>query len=158
VTSLHASRRTSPGRRASLTAARLAIAGLAMAVLGPLGCGGSAPAAEPAQPAAPPVIDHRTAIERRRDAACDQLGPKLTACAVEDARANLAAGKIDQAQLDRDTAPAIQRKNTEEFTTACRGTAYSSRQIRVLEVCFHNEPTCPPLLDCLGHLSDPPAH
>jgi hypothetical protein len=110
----------------------------------------------PAQPAAP--ADPRTPIERRRDAACDQLGPKLTACAVEDAKASLAAGKIDRQQFDRDTAAPIQRKNTEEFDKACKGTAYSSRQIRVLEVCFGQETRCGPLLDCLGHLSDAPTH
>jgi hypothetical protein len=129
---------------------------LAVVAIAALGCGGAAPAAEPTTPTAPPAADTRTAIERRRDAACDQLGPKLTSCAVEDARANLAAGKIDQAQLERDTAPAIQRRNTEEFATACKGTTYSSRQLRVLEVCFRDEPACAPLLDCLGHLSDAP--
>lgn len=137
------------GWRASLGAA---LGGLAVVVA--LGCGGApAPASTPpaAEPAAP---DPRTPIERRRDAACDQLGPKITACAVEDARASFAAGKIDRAQLDRDTAPAIQKKNTEEFGKACKATAYSSRQVRVLEVCFQQEAQCAPLLDCLGHLSD----
>lgn len=99
----------------------------------------------------------RNKIDRRRDAACEQLGPKLTACAVEDARADLAAGKIDKAQLDRDTAPEILRKNTEKFLEACKGASYSSRQVRVLEVCFREEARCAPLLDCLGHLSDQPA-
>jgi hypothetical protein len=102
----------------------------------------------------PAAADPRTPIERRRDAACEQLGPKLTACAVEDARASLASGKIDRPQFERDTAPAIQRKNTEEFDKACKNEPYSSRQVRVLEVCFHAESRCGPLLDCLGHLSD----
>jgi hypothetical protein len=144
--------------RASASAAPRAGSGCAAAWLAVvvLGCA-APPAAEPARPQpAPAPADTRTAIERRRDAACDQLGPKLTTCAVEDARANLAAGKIDQAQLDRDTAPAIQRKNTDEFERACKATAYSSRQVRVLEVCFHEEPACASLLDCLGHLSDAP--
>ena len=127
-----------------------------MLLLVALGCGG-AHHAEPASASAP-VPDTRSPIERRRDAACDQLGPKLTSCAVEDARANLAAGKIDQAQLERDTAPAVQRKNTEDFAVACKSTVYSSRQVRVLEVCFRDEPACAPLLDCLGHLKDPPKH
>lgn len=120
-----------------------------------IACGGSpAPATPAPAPAAP---DPRSPIERRRDAACDQLGPKLTACAVEDARASFAAGKIDQAQLARDTAPEVQRKNTEEFDQACKRTPYSSRQVRVLEVCFKEEPQCAPLLDCLGHLNDKPS-
>lgn len=107
------------------------------------------------QPA--PVADPRTPIEKRRDAACDRLGPKLTTCAVEDAKANLAAGKIDQAQFDGDTAPGIQQKNTEKFETVCKRTAYSSRQVRVLEVCFREETQCAPLLDCLGYLRLPGA-
>ena len=104
------------------------------------------------------AADPRSPIEKRRDAACEQLGPKLTACAVEDARADFAAGKIDKAQLDRDIAPEIQRKNTDEFVTQCKGVSYSSRQVRVLEVCFRTEPRCAPLLDCLGHLNDPGAN
>ena len=100
------------------------------------------------------VTDPRRPIEKRRDAACEQLGPRLTACAVEDARTHFAAGKIDKAQLDRDIAPEIQRKNTDEFVKSCKGASYSSRQVRVLEVCFHEEPRCAPLLDCLGHLND----
>jgi hypothetical protein len=102
----------------------------------------------------PPPPDSRTPIERRRDAACDQLGPKLTACAVEDTRTRLAAGKIDQRTFDRDTAPAVQHKLTEEFEAKCKRPAYSSRQIRVLEVCFHEETECNALLDCLKHLDD----
>ena len=127
------------------------------------GCGGSqhtadgAAARESAPAPAPAPADTRTPIEQRRDAACDQLGPKLTACAVEDTRADFAAGKIDQHQFDLDTAPAVQRRHTEEFLKACKGATYSSRQVRVLEVCFHEETRCGPLLDCLGHLSDRPA-
>jgi hypothetical protein len=103
---------------------------------------------------APAVVDTRSPIEKRRDAACEQLGPKITACAVEDAKADLAAGKVGQEQFARDTAPDVQRKNTEEFQKSCKSTAYSSRQVRVLEVCFREETQCGPLLDCLGHLSD----
>jgi hypothetical protein len=126
-------------------------------------CGGSQRKPDGDPPPAPSAAAARngeatpTALDRRRNAACDQLGPKITSCAVEDARADLAAGKIDKAQLDRDTAPEIQRKNTEKFLEACKGASYSSRQVRVLEVCFREESRCAPLLDCLGHLSDQPA-
>lgn len=132
---------------------------LPAALLAVAGCGGTVqPGVGPAVPEpAPAATDPRTLIEQRRDAACDQLGPKITACAVEDARANLAAGKIDQRQFDLDTAPAVRRRHTEEFLKACKGAAYSSRQVRVLEVCLHEEPRCAPLLGCLGHLSDRPA-
>ena len=137
--------------------ASIAASVIAALVLGACGGGQRATGGEPGEPAAAqPAAPSRTAIERRRDAACEQLGPKLTACAVADARADVAAGKIDQRQFEQDTAPAIQRKNTEEFETACKGTAYSSRQVRVLEVCFQQETQCGPLLDCLGHVNDRP--
>lgn len=114
--------------------------------------GGGSASHEP--PAPLTNVNTETPIDQRRDAACDHLGPKLTACAVEDARANLAAGKIEKQQFERDTAPVIQRKLTEKFLKTCKGAAYSSRQVRVLEVCFREETECAPLLDCLGHLSD----
>ena len=150
----------------SSRASALALACAAYAVwagcLAGAACGGSQRKADadpdPALPAAsgPPASTPSTPIEQRRDSACEQLGPKLTACAVEDARADLAAGKITKAQLDRDIAPEVQRKNTEKFLEACKGASYSSRQVRVLEVCFRAETRCGPLLDCLGHLSDKP--
>jgi len=123
-----------------------------------LACGGPPrkPGPDGVRASDPPAAgtDSRTPIEQRRDVACEQLGPKLTACAVEDARADLAAGKIQQSQFDADTAPAVQHKNTDEFLKACKTTRYSSRQVRVLEVCFRDEPRCAQLLDCLGHLND----
>jgi hypothetical protein len=150
-------------RRCHRARERIARRGLALAAcLGLAGCGGGQrasdgqPAGGSASAAAPAARTHdtRTPIERRRDAACDQLGPKLTACAVSDARADLAAGKIDQRQFERDTAPAVQRKLTDDFEARCKGASYSSRQIRVLEVCFREEPRCGPLVDCLEHLHD----
>ena len=92
----------------TLNAALVAV----MAVVA-LGCGG-APPPPPAnvEPVAGPARAAPTALERRRDAACDRLGPRLTACAVEDARADFAAGKIDRAQLTADTAPDVQRRLT----------------------------------------------
>jgi hypothetical protein len=97
--------------------------------------------------------DTRTELEKRRDTACDSLGPKITRCAVDDARADLAAGKTTQKTFDQDTAPAVQKKNTEKFLEQCK-VQMSSRQVRVLEVCLKEEAECGPLLDCLGHLSD----
>lgn len=102
------------------------------------------------------VKDTRTEIERRRDAACEKLGARLTACAVEDARAELAAGKVSKAEFDANTAPEIQRENTAKFVTACK-VPMSSRQVRVLEVCDREEAECGPLTDCLTHLQDKPA-
>lgn len=127
-----------------------------------LGLGGSAACSGPqrapdhtgATPADPDPGNPRTPIERRRDAACDALGPKLTACAVADARADFAAGKIDRRQLEVDTAPEWQQKLTAKWLTECKAARYSSRQVRVLEVCFREETACGPLVACLDHLHD----
>ena len=62
-----------------------------------------------------PVEDTRTELERRRDDACDTLGPRMTQCAVEDAKKELAAGRVKQKDFDANTSPDVQRKNTEEF-------------------------------------------
>jgi hypothetical protein len=104
-----------------------------------------------------PVTDSRTEIEKRRDSACDILGPRITACAVEDAKAQLAAGKVKQKDYDANTSQEVQRKNTEEFIKACKNpkSPYSSRQIRVLEVCPREETQCDPMLACLENLNKP---
>jgi hypothetical protein len=100
-----------------------------------------------------PVRDTRTPLEQRRDAACKQLAPKLTSCAVEDAKADLAAGRVKQQQFEQDTAPGILEKNTQKFVDECTSKRdYSSRQIRVLEVCFQQETECGPLRACLTNL------
>lgn len=100
-----------------------------------------------------PVRDTRTELEKRRDTACEALGPRITTCAVEDAKQELAAGRVKQKDFDANTAPEIQRKNTEEFVTKCSGAQYSSRQVRVLEVCQREETECEPLLACLDNLN-----
>jgi hypothetical protein len=113
----------------------------------------------PKQPTTPvtndtgPVKDTRTELERRRDAACETLGPRITSCAIEDAKADLAAGKTTKEQFDKDTASGVVKKNTDEFIDQCRGHAYSSRQVRVLEVCQKEESECDPLLACLDNLN-----
>jgi hypothetical protein len=99
------------------------------------------------------VQDTRSELEKRRDVACDDLAPRLTQCALDDAKEALAAGKVSKADFDRDTKPEILRKNTDEAKKSCK-VSLSSRQVRVLEVCSKEETQCGPLIDCLGHLND----
>jgi hypothetical protein len=101
--------------------------------------------------------DTRTAIEKRRDAACENLGPRITTCAVNDAKAALADGTITQKQYSEITQSGVLKKNTEEFIENCEKpkTAYSSRQIRVLEVCPAQELECEPMMACLDNLNKP---
>jgi hypothetical protein len=115
-------------------------------------CGGAPATGGVANSAPEPVVrDTRSPIEKRRDAACEAIGPKLTECAVDDARAKLAAGRITQQQFDGDTKPEIQRGLTAEWLKKCK-VEMSSRQVRVLEVCHREETACAPLQDCLQNL------
>ncbi|HSK02008.1 MAG TPA: hypothetical protein VK932_12235 [Kofleriaceae bacterium] len=130
----------------------LAALGLAIAA-----CGGPQAAPPPSNEGMaddPPgvVRDTRTPLERRRDAACDRLGPKLAGCAVEDARAMLAAGKITRPQFEENTRPEVQRALAADWRKNCRSGYMSSRQVRVLEVCFREETECAPLEACLENL------
>ncbi len=129
---------------------------VAVAILGALGACGAKQTPKGGEGSGDPVgvvTDTRSPLEKRRDTACDGLAPRLTQCAVDDAKADQAAGKISKAELDKDTAPDILRKNTEEAKKACK-VPLSSRQVRVLEVCMKEESECGPLQDCLGHLND----
>ena len=117
----------------------------------PIANAGSGSAEDPP----PPVADTRPEIDKRRDAACEALGPRITACAVEDAKTAFGQGRLKQKDFEASTAPEVQRKNTDEFIKACKSpkTPYSSRQIRVLEVCPREETQCEPMLACLENLN-----
>ncbi len=133
--------------------------GVLALVLALAACGGKQPA--PASPGPtgssgsdPGVAqDTRSPLEKRRDAACEVVAKRVTACAVEDTKADFAAGKITKQQLDKDTAPEVVAKNAEKYADTCKSHRdYSSRQIRVLEKCPDYETECGPLLQCLDHV------
>lgn len=124
-------------------------------------CGGKPAPQEPLGPAEPPgpVTDTRTELEKRLDAACKALEPKIVECTVDDAKAAHAAGTLSKAQLDDLTRPPILEKLAAEWEDKCDRRERSSRQVRVLEVCYREEQECGPLLDCLTYVDnpDPPA-
>lgn len=95
------------------------------------------------------TTETRTELEIRRDASCEALGPRLTACAVAEARRTMTAEELAKLDLEK-TAPV----HSEEFTTECKRQQLSSRQVRVYEVCQQAETECEPLLACLEHISD----
>jgi hypothetical protein len=99
------------------------------------------------------VKDTRTELEKRRDSACETLGPKITSCAHEDAKADYAAGKVSKTEYEKNTAPEVLSANTKKFVETCQQQRYSSRQVRVLEVCQKEESECGPLLSCLDNLN-----
>lgn len=149
---------TRPGRTGRITAAAAAALGLGLC-LGLAACGGGQPATTTPSNATgsaadPPgvVRDTRTPIQRRRDEACEKLGPRLARCAVEDSRAQLLAGKITKQQHEEATKPDVQRALAEDWRKKCREGYMSSRQVRVLEVCYREETECAPLEACLENL------
>jgi hypothetical protein len=97
--------------------------------------------------ATPVVRDTRTPLEQRRDAACDQLQPTLTNCAVEDAKKTMSKTELDKLKPDE-----LRDAHKQKFLKQCKGSSMSSRQVRVLEVCFREEKDCDPLADCLKNL------
>ena len=121
-------------------------------------CGGSKPKQDPLAGSGsgePPgvVADTRNELEKRRDAGCEKLRSRLVACAVEDAKAELDAGRITKKQFDQDTTPEVKAKLGSEWMKACQ-VEMSSRQVRVLEVCDREESQCAPLTSCLGHVNE----
>lgn len=119
-------------------------------------CGGKQPAPAGGNGSGEPpgvVTDTRTELEKRRDAACEKLRPRLVQCAVDDAKAELEAGRMTKKDFDLNTAPEVRTKLGEKWIEACR-VEMSSRQVRVLEVCDREEQQCGPLLSCLGHLNE----
>ena len=117
---------------------------IAAALLGAVAaCGGTPRAADPLPD---PPADTRTELERRRDAACEALGPRLTECAIADARATMSPEELAKLDIEK-TAPVHTRKFVEE----CQGQSLSSRQVRVYEVCLREETECGPLTECLDH-------
>ncbi|HLL20596.1 MAG TPA: hypothetical protein VK427_00615, partial [Kofleriaceae bacterium] len=68
-------------------------------------CGGKSPPPSSTGPGDPPgvVSDTRTELEKRRDAGCEKLEPRIVQCAVEDAQAELAAGRISKKDFDANT-------------------------------------------------------
>jgi hypothetical protein len=133
---------------------RLALVGLVglvtLVMLFGLGaCGGSQhPDSTPNNADPVPVYkDTRSPIEKRRDTACDEIQPKLTECAVADAKATMSPKELAELRPDE-----LLAKHKAEFLKQCKGSQMSSRQVRVLEVCHHEETQCDPLAECLKNL------
>jgi hypothetical protein len=120
-------------------------------------CGGKSPPPQDPDPSPPTkagtVKDTRSELDKRRDAACEVVAKRVTACAVEDAKKDLASGKTTKANFDKDTAKEVVAKNESKYADECKSHLdYSSRQIRVLEKCPQYETECAPLLSCLDNV------
>ena len=106
-----------------------------------LACGGGGANTRPPDPDPTPPLPE---LQVRQEAACEQAGPRLTECAIADAKATLPPEEVAKLDLEK-TAPV----HTREFIKECTAGYMSSRQVRVYEVCLREETACDPLLACL---------
>jgi hypothetical protein len=127
--------------------------GLGVAALS--GCGGGKPASggasEPSgdgTAALSPEEQKRqealAALKARQDGACETLGPRITECAIADARKSMSKEELAELDLEK-TGPA----HTQKYVDECKSADYSARQVRVMEVCQKEESECEPMLACL---------
>lgn len=86
----------------------------------------------------------QTELQQRQGAACEQLGPRLTDCALADARATMTPEQLAELDVEK-TAPL----HTREMIKQCKEQTMSSRQVRVYEVCMREETECTALTACL---------
>ena len=116
----------------------------------------SKPAPAPQQPPEQPAgaaKDTRSPLEQRRDAACEVVGKRTAECAAADSKALFQAGKIKETEFKNATDPAVVAKDAQVYADKCKAKRdYSSRQIRVLEMCPKYESECEPFLACLQNL------
>lgn len=108
-------------------------------------CGPSTPKQDTDPDPTPPTAKPQTEIEKRQDAACRAVGAKLKQCAIDD-DAKMSPAEREKADVAH-TAPILER----EYIKECTGRYLSSRQIRVREVCLHEETECDPFLSCLDN-------
>lgn len=108
-------------------------------------CGNKNPPADDTLPDdRPPDPPPQTELQQRQGAACEQLGPRLTDCAIADARATMTPEQLAELDVEK-TAPL----HTREMIKQCKEQTMSSRQVRVYEVCMREETECGPLTACL---------
>ena len=98
-----------------------------------------------------PAAANDTPIHKRRNAACEQVGTKVAACAVEDTKNDKAHPPTADELRDL---PKTQEIDRREFIKKCDAAEMSSRQVRVMEVCVAQETECEPFLACLDHMND----
>lgn len=93
----------------------------------------------------PPLSNSRSVeLDAAQDAACQRLAPKVTDCAIEDARATMSPQ--DFADMARDLDELADR-NSEQYIDHCTRSPMSRRQLEVYEQCALDV-TCEEFLAC----------
>jgi hypothetical protein len=106
--------------------------------------GGASDSAPAVSPEEQKRQDALAQLKARQDAACETLGPRITECAIADARKTMSKEELAELDLEK-TGPA----HTQKYVDECKAADYSQRQVRVMEVCQKEESECEPMLACL---------
>jgi hypothetical protein len=112
-------------------------------VTGIAGCGGDS--ARSASNPPTQALSAEQALRAAQKSECEALCPRLSECAVEDARANMSAAELAKLDLE-----AKARQHTNECITQCSGSSLSPRQVRVMRRCRkESAAVCSQYLACL---------
>lgn len=93
---------------------------------------------EPLENAPPP------GLQEAQEAACHRVAPKVTDCAIQDARTTMPPEKFAEMARDLDELAA---RNTEQFLSRCIASDMSPRQVEVYETC-PLDASCARFLSC----------
>jgi hypothetical protein len=114
-----------------------------------LACGSSTPPpgdTAQARPETPEEAKRRQALEQlrvRQEAACEQVTPVVTECAIADARATMKPEEF--AKLDVEKLRPVHRA---EYHESCLASDMSPRQVRIFDECMADT-TCEVFLVCM---------
>lgn len=118
-------------------------------------CGGSKQAAD--EPAPTTTTEDGAAIGEpspeekllmQQAGACRPMCERLTACSVEDARANMSPEEFAELEIET-TAP----RHTDECDRSCNANPLSPRQIQVIRDCVSADSDCQTFVSCLDAVS-----
>jgi hypothetical protein len=109
-------------------------------------------ATEPVKPTPPPPPGPTPEEElaAAQTEMCETLGPRITECALAEARNNLPPQEV--AELEE---PGVLRAHTREVINGCMSAEISVRQDEAATVCITDNAECAPLLDCIEGTTSP---
>jgi hypothetical protein len=99
-----------------------------------------------ARPETPEETKRRLALERlkvRQEAACEQVSPVVTECAIADARATMKPEEFAKLDVER-----LRPVHLARYQDECTASDMSPRQVKIFEECMADT-TCEVFLACL---------
>ncbi len=93
----------------------------------------------------------REALLMRQDAACDRVGDRLFACAVQDGQASMDEEAFAELEVSK-----LKAQYKRDFQASCMRSALSLRQVQIYEGCTAQDGGCDTLLSCLDKAQPQP--